>query len=421
VKHEKKRIFFLCFTMEGAPIKKLQIEFKQIPRPSLNFTTDVSKHTVDKFMSAIMKKYAVTEDSLYSKWIFLINDKSIESEFQAKNMSLRKLGILSEPVLIQIYQKEEARQEGRIWNFNAKLRKTMRENEKMFLTELETNGMVSREILSVMGHFQNKLKEIELPLSMEYIHFNMEFENQNSPVHLLNFPVGAKKTLSFSPYLTPGHAALLCLDKKRVCHIDPSCSVSSNNVLILQEHLTNVSYTFINYQLLENEKYKDEMNGGYASGNCAIFTCLNLLRYIVHYEEYKTPIGFNIFWEKLNRVIELSNYESGIKIVKTLFVNLKYMTMTNNGQKKSDYCQSVSFIRNEFDIPENLSELKNEIRGMSSGIDFTSDCVILDLFIVSEMGFQDITKFGNKLREMVKQMTTYGFVNSYCQMFLPQK
>jgi hypothetical protein len=401
--------------MQG--VKKLNVEFRNKPRHSLNFTQDVTKYPVIKFMSKIMLMYVVTESSLFTKWQFFINEVLIDTEFKAKTLSLKQLGIISEPVLLRVYYKEdeltnEQAQEGRRYNLNAKLKKTMKENETLFKTNLETNGMVSGEIYHVMGHFQSKLRELELKLSMDQIYFNMDFQFQNSPVHIIGS--SSKSKLSFSPYLTPGHVALLCVfDNGRVCHIDPSGSVSFNNVSILQKNLKNVSFTYLNYQYLENEKSKDEINGDYASGNCAIFMCLNLLRFVIHYEEYKKPMGFNVFWEKLIEVSDNSNLESSIKLIQRLFVNIMYMHLTENGQSKEDYCRSVSQIQYEFDIPDSLPELRQQIQFVSKDVDFTADCVILDLFIASEMGFHEITKFGNKLRELVRQMTVFGFIDQY--------
>jgi hypothetical protein len=404
--------------MEG--IKKINVEFNGITKPTLNFTKDVSSYPVIKFMALITNKYAVSQDSLYSKWTFLINGKPIESEFAAKTTSLRGLKILSEPVLIQISYKEEERiirQEGRKFDLGAKLRKSMKESEKNFLTNLKTNGMVTHEILNVMGHFQSKLKEIELVISMEQVYFNMEFATQNEPTHLIdNLP--KNKHLSFSPYLTPGHVALLCVvGGNDYLHVDASCSISFNNVLLLRRNFTNISYTYINYQMLEMDKFSDEVDGRYASGNCAIFMCLNLLRFIVHYDEYKKPMDFNAFWQRLSRVVEKTNLDSSIVIIQNLFCNIKYMKLTQNGKLSSDYCQSVRQIRNDFDVPASYMDLKAAIGSMSDDIDFRADCVILDLFIASDMGFHDITMFGNKLRELVRQMTVHGFVNSYCKMF----
>lgn len=396
-------------------IKKIKVEFNGLSKPSLSFTKDVSNYPVIKFMAMLTGKYAVTQDPLFSKWDFYINGKRIENQFTAQSISLKRLGISSEPVLIQISYKEERivyeQQEGKKFDLNAKLRKTMKENEVLFMTELMSNGMVSREIQFVMGHFQSKLKEIELTLSMEYIYFNMDFQSQNSPVHLID-NVPANKELCFSPYCTPGHVALLCIMGNKYFHIDPSGSVSFNNVEIFQKKFKNISYTYINYQMLEDDTLQD-----YASGNCAIFMCLNLLRFIVHYNEYKEKMGFDAFWERLARVIEMSDLMACFKIVRMLFINIKYMTLTDNGQSKSDYGRSVKNIKDEFELPESYEEMRLAIKDMSIGIDFTSDCVMLDLFIASGMGFQDITKFGNKLRELVRQITAYGFVDSYIKIF----
>lgn len=390
-------------------IKSLSVSFEGTPRPNLVFQADVSRYPVSKLRDAILKKYSVVQDPSPNEWNFYINSIMV-SPFEATIKNLRNLlGDISCGILLELYSKKEPQQEGRVYNFCAKLRKTLKENEKLFLTDIETNGMIDQQILNVMGRLKGLLTELELPLAMSRIHLNMDFLNQNSPVFMLENPVRNKLTIT--PYMTHHHAALLIIfPNGRRIHVDASGSISRNNFLLMQKGCD--SYTYINYQYDDTE---DKI--GFAGGNCSIYMLLNMVRVIIHSNDYREKrFTFEEFWLRFERVFALTIDTDKQKIIERLYYSLLYMKATEKGTLKGDYGQSISYIRQEFPIPDGIFLSKSDIERMDvDTMDFTADCIMLDLLIVADKGFHQITQLGNYLREMLKEITSHGFINMYYQ------
>jgi hypothetical protein len=370
---------------------------------------DMSRFALSKIRNVIINKYNVTLDVDPNKWNFYVNGVILNT-LEASVKSLRKLGIVSEEITFNLEYKTDLivkTQDGREYSLKDKIRKTMKENMNLFKTDLKTNGMVNGEIQMVMGHFKTLLMGIKLPIHMNNVYLNMDFMSNNSPVHIVKEK--RSEALILSPYITFKHASLLCVMKNdRIIHIDPSGSISANNNSLMRLKSNNISYTFFNYQLL------DESVDQYAGGNCAIFTCLNLLRCIIHYDNYNKKHEFTDFWDRFMQISTLSDSESVYTLLNNGFYRAIYMKLTNNGKDKDDFGNSVDFMEKE-QLPMDL--IKDIF---PKEFDFTADCIMLDLLIDSNIAFQDVTKLGNILREMIKEITQHGFVNSYCK-FLGQK
>jgi hypothetical protein len=406
-------------------VKFVEVIFRGEQRPNVGFKEDIGKYSVSAVCQQIFNKYVFDKSRDLNDWEVMVNGVIMNTLEQSKKTLLKN--VQGRPIQISLRFKLESttppppppqKQEGTPYNLKKKILKLTRTNMKLFKTDMETNGMMDQEIRFAFGHFYSKLPSMQLPLNMnDDVYINLDFNSKGSSLWVLDNIKNIGKRLIVSPHSTWRHAALICVfNQQRVIHIDASSSVSVNNGLLMQKHLTNISYTYLNYQSFDETNIDEQ----YAGGNCAVFTCLNGLRMIFHYDEYNDK-KYNIddFWQRFIQVASVSTKRTVLLMLNEMYYKLFYMNLTENGKKREDYGKGVKSVFEANMLPDFISEsivtLRAAIQSLSANIDFSADCIMLDLFIQSKMSFENISALGNMLRSLLTEITTHGFVEAYCK------
>jgi hypothetical protein len=143
---------------------------------------------------------------------------------------------------------------------------------------------------------------------------------------------------------------------------------------------------------------------------------------MLYRQQYAAPIGFDDFWTRFSRVLQLGNpmREQAKRVLAQVLQSLLYV-LPGRGKAERENCAHrgaiavpIDFI---FDDAASLADAvglaKQYVQACAGAIayDFTADAILLDFFADLDKGFHQAAFVGNILRKYLHDLVERGFVS----------
>jgi hypothetical protein len=389
------------------------------------YKSDVKRNTLFQLRANFFKRFAPgANPAEIDQWSLTLNGVSV-NELQKRLGSFEESKIDQPYLFIMSYkqpltvQKRARDERASTYDIARRLRAIIDSGIDAYVRDSNgSNGMITERIFHYLRFIEQRLQSVVTPIDT-YVIVTQQLSLERLPTD----------TLCFSPFLeNPTHTSLVCLYNNQVMlHIDASGSISRQNAPIfaylMSKRLPGYSLTYLNYQTFDQEGMT-----GYAGGNCSCFSLYHVPNIILNAARYlqKPKHTFEEFWQRFVRVCLLSKKQRIVcEMCIGLVIHLLYLhdpKVDGIGKKCQDYAQ----VRDAITPPvllrilmtlESIASALQQVRALLEsyewlkGVNFTSDVIMLDLFLENGKGFQDVSFIGNAVYLFLQDVEKRGFVS----------
>lgn len=351
-----------------------------------NLSFKVPVITVRQLLGVCINKYGVQLDRSTEHWhlfsggirLYLKADMDRRIEESGEHFVLKYVGPVEHvnnmgAKLKKVkLEKEEETQKTQKQDIVQVLVRWQQRNQATIASDRESNGITHEQMFYLQECIGELLKERH-----NYV-FNLRKER---PFEFLR-----RNNFCLTPYITPGHVALLARVGNRVLHMDPSGSIRAEHYELYSIR-PKCCWTFVNYQAY------DQTSQSLAGGSCGFFTALGIVL-VTRVEPRLLQNSFDVFWGLLRDVMELSTS------LTRYHKNLLYCSTMLSIQLRDDMRQErvMPVPKDVLQIPGlNVEEICRDIL-VKEECDYTCDILFLSLMKETGTGFDRINRLGNVLR-----------------------
>jgi hypothetical protein len=262
--------------------------------------------------------------------------------------------------------------------------KQMVVTERDFGQDRTTNGFQMRHLFYIMGVIKTKIDLVK-PSGL-----NLVIQTDDTQT----LPNTAHANVSLAICGGAGHVSLMCkYDTGRKINLDASGVYMGSERDVLQ--------TYVNYQRYDGTDLVE--TGGFAGGNCAVFTAIHAIRSILYYDRYsKCPVDFDAMWPRLEKMMRRTGAN-----VDSIMLHMIHRIVSSVGGDATGTIKTIlamGMAPNWFEfIPRLLRPLRN--------VNYLADIMMLDMFLDSNVGgFENVALLGNVLRLYLKDISERGFL-----------
>jgi hypothetical protein len=403
-----------------------EFQRQQGPTPC-TYKGDVKRNFLSQLKADFFKRFAPGANPAgIDQWSLTLNGVLIKDltqrlgSFEESKTDQPYLFVMSytQPLTVQKRQRDE--RDDSIYDIARRLRAIIKDGIDAYVRDNVngSNGMITERIFHYLKFIEQRLQSVVSPVE-KYVIVTQQLPLERLPTD----------TLCLSPFLeNPTHTSLVCLYNNRVMlHIDASGSISHRNAsifaYIMSKRVPGYSVTYLNYQTFDQQGMT-----GYAGGNCSCFSLYHVPNIIFNAQRYleKPKHTFEDFWQRFVRVCLFSKKQRIVcEMCIGLVVNLVYLhdpKVDGVGQKCQNYAQVrdaitpsvlLHILGNADSMASALQQMKVLLESYEwlKGINFTSDVIMLDLFLENGKGFQDVSFIGNAVYLFLQDVEKRGFVS----------
>lgn len=378
-------------------VSTIEFTFNNEKPCTLSLALNIETTKLSKLRTVLITQFAPGADPGHGAWRFIVNDEEIGFMDAANRTGHQNMRVALISKKVKQKQIEKRTRDTGGYNLINHLRQIMAQNDLVYVNERESNGIIIEWIFNMFGRIKAaSLTDVSLAIQTEYA------QGRDFDFIRANYRANA---ITICPFLTPGHIALLCCyNQNRLIHFDSSSSFHSQNASIFQNkrNFASVSYTYVNYQLFD----ETDVVRGMAGGNCGMFTGINAIQAIRDYGP--GSVSFMQFWNRLLLVLESTPDNVKRMILHQTMRNIWYAA---SGNETTQLCKDLSVAPV---FPINVWEkfpdvLKIEHPDWIRTCDFVADYQMLNYFIESKLGFDQVARLGNAARVILKDIIERGF------------